>query len=36
MQPARVDVELGFFPLMWILYLCTPPQLPAATALPPN
>ena len=24
MQPARVDVELGFFPLMWILYLCTP------------
>ena len=24
MQPARVDVELSFFPLMWILYLVTP------------
>ena len=24
MQPARIDVELSFFPLMWILYLVTP------------
>ncbi|HEU0035973.1 MAG TPA: hypothetical protein VFQ53_35420 [Kofleriaceae bacterium] len=24
MEPARVDVELKFFPLMWILYLVKP------------
>jgi hypothetical protein len=23
-QPAHVEVELSFFPLMWILYLVTP------------
>src|ERR1041385_9144330 len=24
MQPALVEVDLGFFPLMWILYLVSP------------
>ena len=24
MEPARVEVDLGFFPLMWILFLITP------------
>ncbi len=24
MQPAQLDVELSFFPLMWILYLVSP------------
>ncbi len=24
MQPAQLEVELSFFPLMWILYLVTP------------
>lgn len=24
MQPAFVEFDLGFFPLMWILYLVTP------------
>lgn len=24
MQPAQVEVELSFFPLMWILYLVSP------------
>ena len=24
MQPAYVEVDLGFFPLMWILYLVSP------------
>ncbi|HTR54487.1 MAG TPA: hypothetical protein VMJ10_27540 [Kofleriaceae bacterium] len=23
-EPARVEVDLGFFPLMWILFLITP------------
>ncbi|HEY1555881.1 MAG TPA: hypothetical protein VGF94_13675 [Kofleriaceae bacterium] len=24
MEPARVEIDLGFFPLMWILFLVTP------------
>lgn len=24
MEPARVEIDLGFFPLMWILYLVKP------------
>ncbi|HSD90350.1 MAG TPA: hypothetical protein VLB44_22630, partial [Kofleriaceae bacterium] len=24
MQPAQLEVELSFFPLMWILYLVSP------------
>ncbi|HTL33031.1 MAG TPA: hypothetical protein VL326_07895 [Kofleriaceae bacterium] len=24
MQPAQLEVDLGFFPLMWILYLVSP------------